>query len=325
MTLLFLEVLISLLCALGIGYAVRSERAWLAARRAQHEALLRELGLHVEGNPLAAFVAQGEYNGVSLQVVGQASRKPPGGGSEYRTVGVVSLSVALPDMVVCRLDEKDEIMGPVPAVPRCLTGYGPFDVVHAVYVSPEPTPDNTDFRTAPRRGISSWAQPAMLDQLLKARLQWIRVEGRQCSIVLPPIDAENVQAALSLGSSFALAATGRPPCSMISWRSPSYDVGWATGFLVLGSFTAGLLTLCGFMPLAFLPWLRAATEDWVCGPGSRILVATDGEGYTLECSGSPETYLFPHYVTAAGLIVATSLLVMLVISRRLVLRSHRQL
>ncbi len=323
MTLLLLEALIILICAVGIGYMMRWDTARTAARRARHEAALRELGLEVEGDPLDSFVARGQYSDVFIDLASRTSRRPPGSAQEYRTVGVLSFPLALPDMVVCSLAEKEAIMGPLPAVPRSLTGHDRFDAAYAVYVSPELPVADTDFRTAPRGAPSSWARPGLLEQLLEARVHWIRVENQQCSVVLPLVDAENVEAALSVGSNFALAASGRLLLPKVSWRVP-HRAASDIAPLWTGALWIGGATLVGTMPVAFLPWVRAVTEDWVCGAGSHILIEVNSEGnYWLVCSGSPNTSLFLHYLTAAGLIMATSLCAALVVLLRREARSSR--
>ncbi|MEZ4299920.1 MAG: hypothetical protein R3B70_33540 [Polyangiaceae bacterium] len=316
MVFFMVAVVLLAVAIVGIWLVDRAESAYQARKRKRWSAELERTGLALEGDPLGAFELQGTLEGVSLTLENTAGRKLPGASGAERTVCALTFEVPLPDLVVCSRADTDAVMGPLPAVPRTLTGDTGFDTAYSVFVSPQPVESSGDFRTAAGAQALAWARPEALEQLRSASLQWLRVQDRSCQLMLAPVDAASARVALSLALSFARAASGRDPLKAL----PPERVGPAKGDsatrpLVVGGAVAGFGTFVIWPLAAFLPWTRALTEDWVCGPGAKILVSSSSHGsstsYGLYCSNAHETPLWPHYLSVVMFCIASTLLLSL--------------
>jgi hypothetical protein len=279
---------------------------------------LQETGLEVDGDPLTSFSLRGILHGMAVVLKSQTNRNLPGASDQERTVCVVDVDVALPDMIVCRKQDVDTVMGPLPAVAPAATGEDAFDALYTVFVSAGPLDSSGDFRTPAVGRALRWAKPPVLEQLRIAHVGWIRVQRARCEVALPPVDSGNAPFALAVALNVALAARDRPLVPAVPRREASaVDGKLDMTPLYVGGGVAAFGLFIGWAPVSFTPWVREATEEWVCGPGARLLVTSSSDGastsYGLYCSGATSDDLFLHYFTSGALFIGVALAVTAVI------------
>jgi hypothetical protein len=297
------------------------------AAAARARAVLDRTGLAFEGDPLDRFTLVGECEGVGVSLASSTPAKRPGpqvGEGEPPRCGLVRVHVPLPDQIVCRCDQADEIMGPLPAAPRIRTGYEPFDATYAVFTSPHPDEPQASYRSsAAAASPLPWARPAILDRMREFNLQWLRVHDGLADIALPPLGPVGAAAAAALGAAFAQAAAGAsvaPFEDAVPGPSASHE-DEAQG--VIGALgVAALLGISVGWGVAFAPALRDLDAELACGRGGALVTTgcgVDG-GVCLECQGGQRDLSFLHYPAALAFTFATVLLVGLAF---VAFRAHR--
>lgn len=242
-----------LIVALAVGCVVYFV---LAARAARRVALtwsrekLCELGIALEGDPLGAYTLHGSVHGAELEVHSRVESAPPGAreGEGKKTVCVVKLPLAVPDLIVCRSVEVDRVMGPLPAVPRTLTGHADFDKVYSLFVSNTtagPEVSGAGYRQSGAGGALGWAKPSILDRLTELGLEWMRVRAGACELTfLPFMPEDTVRAAIaSANLSRAQAGTTLVPDGS-GLRAADRDASKPLEVIIAGPFLG--LFACGF-------------------------------------------------------------------------------
>jgi hypothetical protein len=198
--------------------------------RAATEAALAATGLRVEGDVLGFHVA----------------RLLEDGGVEVTRDGVARVAAPLLDQIVCKVSEIDEVMGPLPAVPRVRTGHAPFDAEYAIFVGVSGGGSAGSYRAAPTGGDTPWARPPILDALQRLGLQRMRIREGQAELTfVPALPIEAAGRAARLALAVERAARGMPlpslaplPTVLLPPR-PSLDV--EAAFVWLAAAFAGLL------------------------------------------------------------------------------------
>jgi len=278
---------------------LRSHWARRIRRAAEHvSARLEGSGLALDGNPLGSYVLRGIHRGTEVTLSNDASCRLPGGRDDGDSVTGcrITFGAPLPDMIVCRSESADAIMGPMPTVPRVPTGVRDFDSRYLVFRDPATgipgaaeTPGQSAFRV-PAAGI--WPPMGLLTAFIDLEIHWLRIREGRCELVLPKLAAGDVPRALDLASGIALAAQGVPVAGIkggpreVQISSPRRS---PTRLLVIG-----WLSVFGIVPflalsIPFLPCLRSAIEEDVCGVGQTLLVSStdagDGTSHGVYCSG----------------------------------------
>jgi len=125
MTLLIGVVLLVLAVLLSMRLHRAQKAAQLRAKAAARDELTKT-GLTPSGDPLGTFELQGLMHDVEVTLENGTSIRPPGGRNEEGGHGdacVVRVAAPLADQLVCKLGEVDQMLGPLPTVPRLRTGH----------------------------------------------------------------------------------------------------------------------------------------------------------------------------------------------------------
>ena len=249
----------------------RSRSAHNLRSRAEREAMqvLAATGLVPSGDALGTFALSGAVHGIDVELTNRVSKRPPGPYDGNATVCVAYAAAPIADQIVCRLAQVDQIMGPLPMVPRIRTNHAQFDAEYAVFVGSAGEPIGASYRSASNPSAAPWAQPSLLDRLLEFDLQWLRVQGGRVELVFRPLPAEAAKRVGELIAAVALASHGKAipvlaagnPGRWVPWEDSRTDpiFAWILG-AILG-LGAGILVTIGLQP------------DMVNSVGS-VLVAT---------------------------------------------------
>lgn len=197
-----------------IFHTRRVDTAIAAQRRHLIDDLERETGMTVEGDVLEAFTIRGALQGIEFSLENNAATKVPGPSSEQRSCALVELGAAIPDMVVCSLGDVDAVMGPIPSVPRTLTGDTTFDAAYAIFTATPTGEAPGGFRTTQAADALAWAKPDVLRQCIALGMLWFRVRGARGQLAAPPTNCKRAHQILTLAVNIALAAAGRPIVEM---------------------------------------------------------------------------------------------------------------
>jgi hypothetical protein len=220
-------------------------------------------------NPASLLVAV--TNGASLQ--------RPGGDVWEIDRCVARVAVPLADQIVCKADQAERMMGPLPAAPRVRTGHWAFDGAYAIFVGSSAGRTAGSYRAAIVEGDTPWAQAPVLDGFLDLGLRWMRIHDGTAELVFPQLAIEDVVRAMGVAHAVERAAQGKPlPAIERGPKRPgsgmAADVGraWLAGLLpgVVATGVCsgvrlragGVLTWClatlGFLALAWRRHLRAS-------------------------------------------------------------------
>ncbi len=242
-----------LIVALAVGCIVYLLLAARAARRVVltwSREKLCELGIALEGDPLGAYTLHGSVHGAELKVHSRVDRAPPGAREDEskKTVCAVELPLAVPDLIVCRTVEVDRVMGPLPAVPRTLTGHADFDKVYSLFVSNTtagPEVYGAGYRQSGAGGALGWAKPPILDQLNELGLEWMRVRSGACDLTfLPFMPEDTVRAAVASANLSRAQAGATLVPERDGPRAADRDASKPLGIIIAGPFFG--LFACGF-------------------------------------------------------------------------------
>jgi hypothetical protein len=175
--------------------------------------ILGELGIAFDGNPLGTYVLTGSVHGTALKAENYAERAPPGAREDEskKTVCIIELPLAVPDLIVCRTADVDRVMGPLPAVPRTLTGHDDFDKVYSLFVSNTtavPDAAGSGYRQSGATGALGWAKPPILDRLTDLSLEWMRVRTGACELAFKPFQPTGMVRAVLTCANLSRSATG---------------------------------------------------------------------------------------------------------------------
>jgi hypothetical protein len=323
--LLLIDLVLFTVAALTTWYLlarVRAERR-LAGARAQ--VALATAGIEASGNLLGASEARSR-DGVTVAISNDASHTRPGDSKPTGDLCVARVRVPLVDQIVCKADEADAVMGPLPAAPRVRTGHAPFDDAYAVFIGTSGGRAAGSYRASLVEGDTPWAQAPVLVGFLELDLRWMRVHEGEADLVFPGLAIEDVVRAVALAHAVERAAEGRPvPAVARGPRLARSDVRPGVGAAWSGG---AFIALVAGHWLAFTPPVQALGSDFACGPGSRI--TTIGSKHIgLKCEPSQGDNSLGLYHLASGLL-AMLLVVLAVLGlvgspwvRRTEPRSHR--
>lgn len=282
------------------------------ARAESRAAVLRDVGLDVEGDPLGEYTLQGAVHGVEVSVEGRATSPVPSASSPaHPGVTAITVRAALPDQVVCRRSDAEAIVG-VDAPPPRPTGDPRFDEQYVVVVEGSPRDHAAGYRDPSAEGLApTWSDAAMLGAMAAERLVLLRARDGSCRFAFPPASAHDVGPLLALAANVARSAAGEPPVAtgerpfvapVRSFEPVRRAIAWGPRSL--------LLAPAAFL-LAFAPPLRRLNAEAECGAGGEIRVSEndtdDGTSYGLHCWNRGEVWgppLAAHYASALAIVVA---------------------
>lgn len=321
MTLLLVSLALVLLAAAAAAPLLVAERRAIAALQARIRAAFERDGLTLEGDPLGSFALRGKTGAIDVSLQNNVLVKRPGQAKETRLSAIVKVDAPLPDLVVCRTEDADDVMGLLPSVPRARTGDARFDSKYSTFVSEVPSDSGIGFRSAPGSTALVWAKPQVLSQMLGLEMSSLRARDGRCEVVFEPIRPWDAGAALALGANLARSASSQTLLApeTASKSAPTEPLsGLSMVWVVAGAAMFG--SMIGCVPISFLPFLRALTESELCGSGGHIFVSSSSHGsgtsYGLYCSNGTGTSLFLHYLACDLLLVAVVSVVCAVVAAR---------
>lgn len=226
--------------------------------RAEREAMqvLAATGLVPSGDALGTFALRGAVHGIDVELTNRVSKRPPGPYEGTTTVCVAYAAAPIADQIVCRLVEVDQIMGPLPMVPRVRTNHMQFDATYAVFVGSVGEAVGGSYRSTSSPSAVPWAQPSLLDRLIEFDLQWLRVQEGHVELVFRPLPVEAAKRVGELIAAVVLACHGKGIPTLaagnlghwVPWNDSSPDpiFAWVLGAIV--GLGAGILVAVGLEP-----------------------------------------------------------------------------
>lgn len=219
------------------------ERRWVRdnRRRAQTaaERALVETGLTPSGDALGTFTLRGAVHGIDVELTNCTTKRPPGPSENDTPVCIAYVTAPIADQVVCKIAEIDQIMGPLPMVPRVRTSHVQFDAGYAVFVGLAGEPMGGSYRGASNASAVPWAQPSLLDRFVEFDLRWLRVQEGRVEVAFGPLPVEAAGRAAALAAAVALASQGKGipllsagnPGHWLPWSEPgaSWLLAWGVG------------------------------------------------------------------------------------------------
>lgn len=293
--------------------AARDQARVAAETRA---AVLRSVGLGIDGDPIGSYAMQGTVHGVEVTIDGRA-KSPLASASSAVHPGVTAITVrvALPDQVVCRRRDVDEVVGSDPATAQP-TGDPSFDERYAVFVEGPGASDGAGgYRDPPSTAPAlAWVDPQTLGSMVERRLVLLRVRDGVCHLAFDPTAAHEVGPLVAIAANVARRSSGEP---LVAAAAPPF-VAPVRSFEPVTSASkwapwALLLSPAAFF-IAFAPPLRALNAEAECGPRGEIRVSEndadgDGTSYGLYCWNDGNVWGPPmvgHHASALAILVAVA-------------------
>jgi hypothetical protein len=313
MTLLIGVVLLVVAVLLSVRLR-RAEQAAQLRAKAAARADLAKTGLTPSGNPLGVFKLQGAMHGVEVTLENGTSIRPPGardGEGGYGNVCVVHVAAPLGDQLVCKLGEVDQMLGPLPTVPRLRTGHAPFDERYAIFMGKPREEALGSYRDAQDTSSIPWAQAPILDSLWELRLLLLRVQEGRVELVFPSFAIEDVGRAAALAAAVAQASVGKPVPQIERGRRTVKHQQRDTHTVIIVMYAVWAAALFFIIPggmlLSLAPPLRALDAPFMCGANDRIIVCPAGDGeYGLCCAKQRDKSLLLHAVGSSVLFIAAT-------------------
>jgi hypothetical protein len=208
--LLFLiDVVLFTVAALATWYLLVRAGAQRRLAEWQTQKVLATAGIEAGGNLLGDSEAHSR-DGVIVAVRNGTLLQRPGESALTADLCLARVAVPLADQIVCKTDEADRIMGPLPAAPRIHTGHAAFDGAYAVFVGSSGGRTAGSYRAAIVEGDTPWAQAPVLDGLLDLGLRWMRIHDGTAELVFPRLAIEDVVRAMMVAHAVERATHGKP-------------------------------------------------------------------------------------------------------------------
>lgn len=174
---------------------------------------LAPIGGSLHGNPFDSYVLRTTVEGIDVQVHNRAVRKRPGAREDdsSKTVCAIELPLDGPDLIVCRMEEVDAVMGPLPSAVRKRSGHAAFDAQYAIFASAAEPETGPSYRGPPLTKSTAWAQPAVVERLIELKLQWMRLREGRGEVVFEPFEAEDAVRGVRTCANIARAISGAQP------------------------------------------------------------------------------------------------------------------
>jgi hypothetical protein len=274
------------LAVLGVAVAVllvarRHEAGWARQQRAKNEAELARSGL----TPTLGFFSwslAGTREGVPISVEGSTSQPLPGhlpgGDSSVSGTWLLGQSSGA-DVIVCRRDLTEVIVGPLSAVPRHPTGDADFDARYDVLASGAGL-DAGEMPSAPARRA-----------LVGAGLAWLRRKDGRLEMMTRSLSGNQAAALVSLGLGLCRPGPGREILPMPAAAEP---VGYPSLTMPLYAALGSLVVVgpAGAILCSLFPPVQALFLDLGC-PAGFVIEGTssnlgDGTSYGAICRHGTE-------------------------------------
>lgn len=262
--------------------------------RATMKRVLEQTGLRAEVAWMLPVTLSGNRDGLPLDFRIDVARPLPG---KSEVSGPTGTLVAVPasggDVLVCRRTLSDEIVGPLPALPRHRTGDAAFDAAFDV------------FSTDAGFDASSFPSPGTRAALLQLGLMWLRRKDGRLELFLESMSPNQAEAAVSVATTLARSDGSRaaaddahyrragfaPDAAMIpvprgdAERFATRHVSWP---LALATFVALIVAIPGGAVLPLVPAVHTALADIACDrPGDEVMGTRseegDGTSYGVVC------------------------------------------
>lgn len=215
----------------------------------------------------------GVRDGVTLRIEMDVSRAYPGKPLDpsaddiHRSGTLVVAQAKGEDVLVCRRALSDQIVGPVPAVPRRRTGDAVFDDAFDVF-STDAEFDATSFPPAHARAA-----------LLQLGLKWLRRKDGRLEMFLEKISPNQAECVVSL--TVALADTQHSvrisAITVPQSDGDRFDPAHISWPLSIASCVALLFGLLGGLLLPLVPAVHTALADIACDDPRAKVVATTSQ------------------------------------------------
>lgn len=294
--------------------ATTEARARSARRRRAREEL-RRIGLNVDGDPLASFTLSGRFENMDIRLDSSSRIHLPGPSGRERTVSLVSCPGSTGDLLVCKREDQDDILGVLPDASQVHVGESAFHQRYGVFVGADTQTTSASFREGAIPDAVAWMSPGVVQQLLSLDLQWARLQNGLCQLAFAPIDFTSANSLLLVAANIASGGGGRAGAFQAAEKatakgqrgSPMIPFGVGAAIALLGGLPATAI-------VKFVPWLRDLNADDICGKGNTILVINYGDGYGLVCSNDWGRSLALHEWSCALFFIALVLLLATVVA-----------